>query len=51
MENLKKQDKNDRPKYSVTPEEQQGSVYMRDDHCDWGNSGMNEYTKEFDNIK
>ena len=26
-------------------------VYLRDDHCDWGSSGMNEYTKEFDNIQ
>ena len=22
-------------------------VYLRDDHCDWGSSGMNEYTKEY----
>ena len=22
-------------------------VYMRDDHCDWGSSGMNEFTNEF----
>jgi len=22
-------------------------VYLRDDHCDWGSSGMNEFTKEF----
>jgi hypothetical protein len=20
---------------------------MRDDHCDWGSSGMNEFTNEF----
>ena len=19
-------------------------IYLRDDHCDWGSSGMNEYT-------
>ena len=23
-------------------------VYLRDDHCDWGSSGMNEFTNEFD---
>ena len=23
--------------------------YMRDDHCDWGSSGMNEFTNEFNN--
>ena len=22
-------------------------VYLRDDHCDWGSSGMNEITNEF----
>ena len=22
-------------------------VYMRDDHCDWGSSGMNEFTEEY----
>ena len=22
-------------------------VYLRDDHCDWGSRGMNEYTNEY----
>ena len=22
-------------------------IYIKDDHCDWGSSGMNEFTKEF----
>ena len=22
-------------------------IYMRDDHCDWGSSGINEFTNEF----
>jgi len=22
-------------------------IYIRDDHCDWGSSGMNEFTQEF----
>ena len=22
-------------------------VYLRDDHCDWGSSGMNEFTNEY----
>ena len=22
-------------------------VYLRDDHCDWGSSGMSEYTNEY----
>ena len=25
----------------------QSSIYLRDDHCDWGSSGMNEFTNEF----
>ena len=26
-------------------------IYMRDDHCDWGSSGMNEFTNEFSEDK
>ena len=26
-------------------------VYLRDDHCDWGSSGMNEFTKEYSEAK
>ena len=22
-------------------------IYIRDDHCDWGSSGMNEFTQEY----
>ena len=22
-------------------------TYTRDDHCDWGSSGMNEFTEEY----
>ncbi len=25
----------------------QTGIYLRDDHCDWGSSGMNEFTNEF----
>ena len=24
-------------------------IYLRDDHCDWGSSDMNEFTNEFNN--
>ena len=27
------------------------SIYMRDDHCDWGSSGMNEFTNEYSEDK
>ena len=33
--------KEDLYRYSET------GVYLRDDHCDWGSSGMNEYTNEY----
>ena len=33
--------KEDRNRYNQT------GIYLRDDHCDWGSSGMNEYTKEY----
>ena len=22
-------------------------IYIKDDHCDWGSSGMNEFTEEY----
>ena len=25
------------------------AIYLRDDHCDWGSSGMNEFTNEYNN--
>ena len=27
--------------------ETKNGIYRRDDHCDWGLSGMNEFTTEF----
>ena len=53
MENSIKSGKDSKRKLSAPGEEQRNnefapSVYLRDDHCDWGSSGMNEYTKEFD---
>ena len=26
---------------------ERNGVYLRDDHCDWGSSGMNEFTNEY----
>tara|TARA_B100000073_G_C23554325_1_gene501428 strand:+ start:320 stop:484 length:165 start_codon:yes stop_codon:yes gene_type:complete len=28
-------------------EQRNRGIYLRDDHCDWGSSGMNEFTEEF----
>ena len=40
---------------STTKEDQnqfsQSGIYLRDDHCDWGSSGMNEFTNEFSENK
>ena len=29
----------------------QTGIYLRDDHGDWGSSGMNEFTKEYSEDK
>ena len=29
----------------------QTGIYLRDDHCDWGSSGMNEFTTEYSEVK
>ena len=32
---------------SDSDNEMKNGIYLRDDHCDWGSSGMNEFTNEF----
>ena len=32
-------------------ESNNSGIYIRDDHCDWGSSGMNEFTNEFGKTK
>ncbi len=49
---ISKNNKNQEIKQQVTLKEDQNNynltgVYVRDDHCDWGSSGMNEFTKEY----
>ena len=51
--NSKNQDNN---KTQITQKENlrqnsQSGIYLRDDHCDWGSSGMNEFTKEYSEDK
>ena len=29
----------------------ESGIYLRDDHCDWGSSGMNEFTNEYSESK
>ena len=35
----------------IRDQNNQSGIYLRDDHCDWGSSGMNEFTNEFGQIK
>ena len=54
MENLN--NKNQENHSRITNEEDQtqssqSGIYLRDDHCDWGLSGMNEFTNEFSEDK
>jgi len=48
--------KNQENKSQVTKTEDhtqycQNGIYLRDDHCDWGSSGMNDFTNEYGEAK
>ena len=48
--------KSKRNKSQITQKEDyrqynQTGIYLRDDHCDWGSSGMNEFTNEYSENK
>ena len=50
--NNKNNNKSKGTKFQITQKEDhsqhnQSGIYLRDDHCDWGSSGMNEYTNEY----
>ena len=50
--NNKNNIKNKENKSEITQKEDyrlsnKSGIYLRDDHCDWGSSGMNEYTNEY----
>ena len=52
MNNKNNSNKEPENKNQVTQKEDlyqysETGVYLRDDHCDWGSSGMNEYTNEY----
>ena len=54
--NNKNNIKNPEIKHQMTQQEDseqynQTGVYLRDDHCDWGSSGMNEFTNEYSESK
>jgi len=48
--------KTDKYKYNQITEEEfnkhkSKSIYLRDDYCDWGSSGLNEYDNNLDNTE
>ena len=50
--NNKNDNKNQENQPQVAKKEASGQnsksgIYLRDDHCDWGSSGMNEFTNEY----
>ena len=50
--NDKNNSKSKEDKSQITQKEdqrlhKQSGIYLRDDHCDWGSSGMNEFTNEY----
>ena len=54
--NNKNNSKSKEDKSQITQKEDQrlhnqSGVYLRDDHCDWGSSGMNEFTNEYSEDK
>ena len=54
--NNKNTNKNQKNKSLITNEKDhtqssQSGIYLRDDHCDWGSSGMNEFTNEYSEDK
>ena len=54
--NDKNNNKSKEDKSQITQKEDhrlynQSGIYLRDDHCDWGSSGMNEFTNEYSEDK
>ena len=54
--NNKNDSNNPKDKQQVTQKEDlyqysETGVYLRDDHCDWRSSGMNEFTNEYSENK
>ena len=48
MDNKNKKNlKNEENTNNSLPLDNSSGIYLRDDHCDWGSSGMNEFTQEF----
>ena len=46
-ENINQENKSRNTTKEDQDQSSQSGIYLRDDHCDWGSSGMNEFTNEF----
>ena len=48
-ENIKKTQENQAQNshQDTNDKRSKSGIYLRDDHCDWGSSGMNEFTNEY----
>ena len=48
-ENIKKTQENQiqNSHQDTNDKRSKSGIYLRDDHCDWGSSGMNEFTNEY----
>ena len=48
-ENIKKTQENqaNSSQQDTSDKRNKSGIYLRDDHCDWGSSGMNEFTNEY----
>jgi hypothetical protein len=54
MENINNKNQENQSRITnedVHTQNSQSGIYLRDDHCDWGSSGMNEFTNEFSEDK
>jgi len=45
--NINKENQPQVVKQEASSQNSKSGVYLRDDHCDWGSSGMNEFTNEY----
>ena len=54
MENINNKNQENQSRITnedVHTQNSQSGIYLREDHCDWGSSGMNEFTNEFSEDK
>jgi hypothetical protein len=49
--NKNKENQGETNEYKNQNQFSQSGIYLRDDHCDWGSSGMNEFTQEYSEDK